>query len=87
MLPLWQPATRVDDATRAAWQAPAYRIALGVELVAHLEPIVDTERLYVGFCGHSRELAELLVAAIQKENVGPPPPGRIPVRSRRRRAT
>lgn len=41
-----------------------------MELVAHLEPIVDSERLYVGFCGHSPELAELLAGAVQRENVG-----------------
>jgi hypothetical protein len=45
-------------------------VALGVELVGHLEPIVDTDRLYVGFCGHSAELAELLKEAVLRENVG-----------------
>lgn len=60
----------LDDETRQAWQRPAYRIALGVELVAHLEPIVDTERLYVGFCVESDELAALMVEAVLKENVG-----------------
>jgi hypothetical protein len=48
----------------------AYRLALGIELVAHLEPIVDTDRLQVGFCAHSPELAEMLAQAVLKENVG-----------------
>ncbi len=60
----------LDEATHAAWQTAAYRVALGVELVAHLEPIVDTDRLYVGFCGYSAELAGMLAAAVLKENVG-----------------
>ena len=47
----------------------AYRIALGVELVGHLEPVVDDERLYVGFCGHSPDLALLLKDAVLLENV------------------
>jgi hypothetical protein len=37
--------------------------------VAHLEPIVDEERLYVGFCVRSQELAALLAEAVRKENV------------------
>ncbi|MBI2759820.1 MAG: hypothetical protein HYX51_00130 [Chloroflexi bacterium] len=70
MLPLWDHDETVDAEVRGEWQMPAYRIALGVELVAHLEPIVDAERLYVGFCGHSGELAKMLVDAVLKENVG-----------------
>ena len=35
-----------------------------------MEPIVDTDRLYVGYCAHSPELAEMLVTAVLKENVG-----------------
>ena len=45
LLPLWQPGSDLGDAERAAWETPAYRMALGVELVAHLEPIVDSARL------------------------------------------
>ena len=70
LLALWSPNGGLNDAARAAWQTVAYRIALGVELVAHLEPIVDAERLQVGFCAHSPDLAQLLVDAILKENVG-----------------
>jgi len=70
MLPLWQPGGDLDDSARAAWETVAYRIALGVELVGHLEPLVDGARLYVGFCAQSPELAELLRDAVLKENVG-----------------
>ena len=41
-----------------------------MELVGHLEPIVDTDRLYVGFCGHSPDLAVMLKDAVLRENVG-----------------
>lgn len=70
LLPLWQPPAGIDEATRAAWLTRAYRIAIGVETVAHLEPIVDEERLVVGFCARSAELAGLMRDAILKENVG-----------------
>ncbi|SRR5579884_3796144 len=62
-----------DEDERAAWETTAYRLALGVELVAHLEPIVDGERLLVGFCAGSPELAGLLADAILRENVGAAP--------------
>ena len=55
---------------RDGWQTVAYRLALGVELVAHLEPIVDPDRSYVGFCAQSPKLAELLAGAVMRENVG-----------------
>ncbi len=67
------PAPDLDEEARAAWRSRAYRIALGVELVAHLEPIVDPERWYVGFCVGSAELATLLAQAIRRENVGAAP--------------
>lgn len=70
LLPLWQPDGDLDAAARAAWEAVAYRIALGVEIVGHLEPIVDPDRLQVGFCMRSPELAHLLCDAVLKENVG-----------------
>lgn len=73
LLPLWAPTSDLDAETRAAWRSRAYRIALGVELVAHLEPIVDSDRLYVGFCAASAELATLLAQAIRRENVGAAP--------------
>ncbi len=63
------PAPDLDEEARAAWRTNAYRVALGIELVAHLEPIVDPERLYVGFCAASAELAHLLAQAICRENV------------------
>lgn len=69
LLPLWVPERDLDETARAAWRTSAYRIALGVELVAHLEPIVDPDRLAVGFCAASAELAELLARAIRRENV------------------
>lgn len=72
-MPLWLPTPDLDAEARAAWRTNAYRIALGVELVAHLEPIVDPDRLYVGFCAASAELAELLAGAIRRENVGAAP--------------
>lgn len=68
-LPLWQSAAPLDPESRGAWELAAYRIALGVELAAHLEPLLDTERLYVGFCSRSPSLARALQAAIQHENV------------------
>lgn len=69
LLPLWTPSGSLDEATAKTWRTLAYRIALGVELVGHLEPVVDDERLYVGFCGHSPEVAELLRDAVLQENV------------------
>jgi len=69
LLPLWVPPPHLGAEARAAWRTNAYRLALGVELVAHLEPIVDLDRLYVGFCVASAELAKLLAGAIRRENV------------------
>ena len=69
LLPLWTPAGPLDEAAARTWRTLAYRIALGVELVGHLEPVVDDERLYVGFCGHSPEVAALLKDAVLLENV------------------
>jgi hypothetical protein len=60
----------LPEAAFNAWQERAFRIALGVELVAHMEPIVDEERLLVGYCVGSPELAAQIVAAIALENVG-----------------
>jgi hypothetical protein len=48
----------------------AYRLALGVEIAGHLDPLVDDARLWAGFCSHSAELAALLRTAIERENVG-----------------
>jgi hypothetical protein len=70
LLPLWTPDGELDEETRDSWRTLAYRVALGVELVGHLEPIVDADRCYVGFCGHSAELAEMLKDAVLRENVG-----------------
>lgn len=70
MLPYWEPDLTIDPDARARWRTHAYRIALGVELVAHLEPIVDEERLRVGFCLRSEAMAGLLRDAILKENIG-----------------
>lgn len=70
MLSFWEPDPALAHAARETWATAAYRIAIGVELVAHLEPIVDEERLLVGFCMRSAELAGFLVEAILAENVG-----------------
>jgi hypothetical protein len=70
MLPFWSPEGEIDAALRDAWKSRAYRLALGVEVVAHMEPIVDEELLRVGFCANSHELAQLMCASILKENVG-----------------
>lgn len=53
----------------AQWQTPGWRIALGVELVAHLEPVLDTDRCVVGFCCESAELAAEFVKLIRTENL------------------
>ena len=45
-------------------------IAIGVELVAHLEPILALDELQVGFCCDSEELADAFVQRIEAENVG-----------------
>jgi hypothetical protein len=70
MLPYWEPDVTLAAEARQEWCTRAYRVALGVELVAHLEPIVDEDRLLVGFCVRSSELAGMLVEAILRENVG-----------------
>lgn len=44
-------------------------MALGVELVAHLEPVLDLERCRVGFCAESEELAAEFVRLIAVENL------------------
>jgi hypothetical protein len=40
-----------------------------VELVAHLEPILNVERCQVGFCVESEELAQTFVEMILAENL------------------
>jgi hypothetical protein len=55
---------------RAAWRTAANSIALGVELVAHLEPILDVEEMRVGFCCDSEDLALRFVERIEAENIG-----------------
>ena len=44
-------------------------MALGVELVAHLEPILNVDACQVGFCVESDELAETFVQLIAVENL------------------
>jgi len=44
-------------------------VALGVELVAHLEPVLDIDRCRVGFCAESEELAAEFVKLIDVENL------------------
>lgn len=69
LLPLWQPPGEVSDELRRAWVESGQSIALGVELVAHLEPILAIEELQVGFCCDSEDLADLLVDRIKAENI------------------
>ena len=65
----WRPTAGVDAPTRAAWETIAYRVALGVEVVAHMEPVLDADRLAVGLCAASSNLAAVLCAAIIREGV------------------
>ena len=69
MLPFWDGGPSPDHQVVEAWQLPGWRIALGVELVAHLEPVLSTERCQVGFCCESEELAEEFVRLIAIENL------------------
>ncbi len=69
MLPFWDAGGAPAPATIAAWQIPGWRVALGVELVAHLEPVLAPERCLVGFCAESEDLAEEFVKLIQTENL------------------
>ena len=52
-----------------AWQTGGWRVALGVELVAHLEPVLAVERCQVGFCCESADLAAEFVRLIALENL------------------
>ncbi len=69
MLPFWDAGAVPSEATVNAWQLPGWRVALGVELVAHLEPVLSPERCLVGFCAESAELAGIFVALIRSENL------------------
>src|SRR5688572_6094722 len=55
-LRIWAPSHIADD-ERTEWTRTANRIAIGVELTAHLEPIVMPDRLWVGFCCFDRDRA------------------------------
>lgn len=68
-MPYWRPTAGADAATHAAWETAAYRVALGVEVVAHMEPVLDTDRLAVGLCAASSNLAAALCAAVIREGV------------------
>jgi hypothetical protein len=69
LLPFWDAGEDPDAATVEAWQTGCWRVALGVELVAHLEPVLAIERCRVGFCCESAELAEEFVRLIAHENL------------------
>lgn len=69
MLSFWDGGPSPAQHIVEAWQLPGWRIALGVELVAHLEPVLSTERCQVGFCCESAELAEEFVKLIAVENL------------------
>src|SRR5579885_2989536 len=70
LLPLWDLDGGLDPEAVRTWTDKAFRIALGVELVAHLEPILDEARYLVGFCAGAEEMARRLCAAILRENIG-----------------
>lgn len=55
--------------TATAWQAGGWRVALGIELVAHLEPVLALDRCQVGFCAESADLAKIFVDLIRVENL------------------
>ena len=69
LLPFWDGGAEPETADVAAWQAGGWRVALGVELVAHLEPVLVTERCQVGFCAESAEMAAAFVGLICRENL------------------
>lgn len=68
-MPFFDAGPAPAPETVAAWQAQGWRVALGVELVAHLEPILNLERCQVGFCAESDELATTFVELIAAENL------------------
>jgi hypothetical protein len=69
LLPLWDLGDALDPETARVWTDKAFRVALGVELVAHLEPILDEARYVVGFCAGSEPMARRLCAAVLQENI------------------
>lgn len=69
LLTFWDAGVAPTAETVAAWQTAGWRVALGVELVAHLEPVLDLDRCLVGFCAESEELAAEFVKLIAVENL------------------
>jgi len=69
LLPLWRPAGAPSPEDREIWRVAGQSIAIGVELVAHLEPVLDLDALLVGFCCDSEDLAEFLAQRVRAENV------------------
>jgi len=69
MLPFWDAGEAPNADVVSAWQTSGWRVALGVELVAHLEPVLTPERCQVGFCCESAELAAEFVKLIRTENL------------------
>ncbi len=69
LLPFWNPDDAPLPETVSAWQTGGWRVALGVELVAHLEPVLAIDRCLVGFCAESDELADEFVRLIRIENL------------------
>lgn len=69
MLPFYDAGPTPAPETAAAWQASGWRVALGIELVAHLEPILALDRCQVGFCAESEDLAKVFVDLIAAENL------------------
>lgn len=67
-LKIWAPRHVADD-ERARWTRAANRIAIGVELTAHLEPIVMPDRLWAGFCCFDSARAREFARLIEAENI------------------
>ena len=67
-LKIWAPGHVAED-ERAEWTRVANRIAIGVELTAHLEPIVMPDRLWVGFCCFDSARATEFAKLVGAENI------------------
>jgi hypothetical protein len=67
-LRIWAPRYIADD-ERAEWTRTANRIAIGVEITAHLEPIVMPDRLWAGFCCFDGARAKEFARLVGAENI------------------
>lgn len=70
MLPIWEPETTLDAATRRAWGLVAQRIATGLRELAHLPVTADDEQGIIAFPELEGVAAAAdWVQAIRSENV------------------